>query len=155
MVVKKLPDARLEIYGFGALRQEYREQIDRLGLANNVFLMGATDDPAAVFSGAALSMMTSAAEGFGITLVESICNGCPAIAFDIKYGPSDIIADGDPGFLITMFDKGAYANRIIAYLWDTELQRAMSENCYADAARFNPEAFARSWFELTKRIYSI
>jgi poly(glycerol-phosphate) alpha-glucosyltransferase len=94
--------------------------------------------------------MTSFAEGFGLGVSESVCNGCPAMAFDIKYGPSDIIKDGETGFLIPRFDKNLYASKLTELLKDVELQRTMSENCYADAERFGTEAFLESWRGMTE-----
>ncbi len=148
----ELPDIRLEIYGFGDLSLDYAKQIERLGLKNNVFLMGVTDDPAAVFAGAALSMMTSMAEGFGITQVESVCNGCPVFAFDIKYGPSDIIVNEKTGFLFKPFDKRGFAGKLVTYFNDLSMQRTMSENAARDAARFGKEAFLEGWYNMTEHV---
>jgi poly(glycerol-phosphate) alpha-glucosyltransferase len=150
MAAKKLPDIRLEIYGFGPEREKYLNQVKLLGLEKNVFIMGATDDPAAVFSGAAMSVMTSMAEGFGIAMAESLCCGCPVFAFDIKYGPSDIVKDGQTGFLFKPFGKEPFAGKIARYFEDTELQKAMSENAYGDAPRFGKAAFLAGWRGLTE-----
>jgi len=153
MVVTAIPDSRLEIYGRGEEEANLLEQIKRLGLENNVYLMGYTDDPLAVFRTAALSMMTSWAEGFGMTLMESICNGCPAFAFDIKYGPSEIIMDGHTGFLIPRFNKELFAEKMIAYLQDENMQKQMIENCYADSPRFSTDKFMENWFNMTETLY--
>jgi poly(glycerol-phosphate) alpha-glucosyltransferase len=153
LVVKEVPEARLEIYGRGEEEGNLKAQIKRLGLENNVFLMGYTDDPLNVFRTAALSMMTSWAEGFGMTLMESICNGCPAFAFDIKYGPSEIIIDGQTGFLVPRFDKKLFADKMIRYFKDENKQRQMSGNCYADVSRFSTDKFLENWFNMTKTLY--
>jgi len=153
LVVKAVPDARLEIYGRGEEEGNLKAQIKRLGLENNVFMMGYTDDPLRVFRTAVLSMMTSWAEGFGMTLMESICNGCPAFAFDIKYGPSEIIIDGQTGFLVPRFDKRLFADKIIRYFKDEKKQKQMSENCYNDVSRFSTDMFLENWFNMTKTLY--
>jgi poly(glycerol-phosphate) alpha-glucosyltransferase len=152
MAAKKLPDIRLEIYGFGAEREKYLNQIKSLGLEKNIFVMGATDDPAAVFGGAAMSMMTSMAEGFGIAMAESVCCGCPVFAFDIKYGPSDIVKDGKTGFLFKPFGKEPFAEKIVRYFEDTGLQKTMGENAYGDAPRFGKAAFLAGWRGLTETV---
>jgi poly(glycerol-phosphate) alpha-glucosyltransferase len=145
LVTDQLPDVTLEIYGFGQETDKYIEQIKKLGLEDKVLLKGFAGDPASVFRGAAFSMMTSHVEGYGITLIESLCNGCPAFAFDIKYGPSDIIRDGQTGYLIPYQDNAAFAEKIVAYFEDEDLQRAFSENAYADAPRFSQETFLQNW----------
>jgi len=153
LVVKEVPDAKLEIYGRGDEEEKLQEQIIRLGLEKNVFLMGYTDDPLSVFKTAALSMMTSLAEGYGMTLMESICNGCPAFAFDIKYGPSEIIQDGRTGFLIERFNVEQFAIKMIKYFRDEKMQRDMSNNCYADVSRFSTDKFLENWFNMTSQLY--
>jgi poly(glycerol-phosphate) alpha-glucosyltransferase len=153
LVVDKLPDVKLEIYGSGPEDKKLLKQIKTLGLENNVFLMGYTDDANEVIGSAALFMMTSWAEGFGLTLVESISNGCPAFAFDIKYGPADIIKDGETGFLIPRFDKRKYAKKMVEYFEDANMQRIMSDICYAEAPGFSTDRFLEKWFSMTKTLY--
>jgi poly(glycerol-phosphate) alpha-glucosyltransferase len=153
LVVKEVPDAKLEIYGRGDEEEKLREQIIRLRLEKNVFLMGYTDDPLAIFKTAALSMMTSLAEGYGMTLMESICNGCPAFAFDIKYGPSEIIQDGRTGFLVERFNIDLFARKVIKFFKDEQMQRDMSSYCYEDVSRFNTDSFLENWFNMTKTLY--
>ncbi|MDR1070400.1 MAG: glycosyltransferase, partial [Gracilibacteraceae bacterium] len=150
LVTDQLPDVTLEIYGFGQETNKYVEQIKKLRLTYNVFVRGFTDDPASVFRSAAFSMMTSYVEGYPLTLAESICNGCPVFAFDIKYGPSDVIRDGRTGYLIPFKDHAAFAEKIIAYFEDEDLQRAFSENAYADAPRFSTDVFLKNWAFFTE-----
>jgi poly(glycerol-phosphate) alpha-glucosyltransferase len=153
LVVRELPDAKLEIYGRGPEEERIRGIIKKHRLENNVFLMGYTDEPLGVFNTAVLSMMTSRAEGFGLTLMESICNGCPAFAYDIKYGPAEIIKDGETGFLFPRFDAKMFASKMVAYFQDTGLQKQMSENCYAAAPGFSTDKFMENWYDLTENLY--
>jgi poly(glycerol-phosphate) alpha-glucosyltransferase len=153
IVVKEIPDAKLEIYGRGPEEKRLEEQIKKHGLEKNVYLRGYTDTPLPIFKSAAMSVFTSAAEGFGLTLVESICNGCPAFAFDIKYGPSEIISDSQTGYLIPRFDKEEYANKIISFYRDKSLQKLMSENCYKESNRFSTETFLNNWYNMTLKLY--
>jgi len=153
LVVKKVPDAKLEIYGHGPEKKRLEEQIKKLKLENNVFLRGYTDAPLSIFNNAVLSVFTSAAEGFGLTLVESICNGCPAFAFDIKYGPSEIIDDSKTGYLIPRFDREEYAKKIIDFYKDEQLRKVMGENCYKETPRFSTETFLNNWYNMTLNLY--
>ena len=153
LVVKEVPDARLEIYGRGDEEKVLKELIYKLRMQNNIFLMGLTDDPVSVLQTASLFIMTSLVEGYPSTLFESICNGCPAFSYDIKYGPSEIIIDEKTGFLFHRSDRESFSKKIITYLNDVELQRAMIENCYNDAPRFSPERFMDRWYDMTKTLY--
>ncbi len=148
----RVPGIRLEIYGFGALESNYEELIGRLGLSDTVFLMGPASDPASVFGGAAVFMMTSAYEGYPLVLAESVCNGCPVFSYDIKYGPAEVIKDGETGRLIPRNDREAFVSGLVEFFSDIERQRAMSRNCYADAGRFAPEEFLERWYLMMKSV---
>ena len=152
-VVEEVPDAELEIYGAGKEEDKYKQHIKKLGLEDNVFIKGYTEEAATVFSEAVLSMATSYIEGFMLTVMESICNGCPVFSLDIKYGPSDIIANNKTGFIFARDDKITFAKKLVAYFNDTALQRKMSENAYSDAWRFSPETFLENWFAFMETMY--
>ena len=155
LVVDKVPDVHLDIYGFGAPAEEARikKHIIKTKMGDYVTLKGSTDKPEEMFSSAILSMMTSKTEGFGITLIESVSNGCPVFAFDIKYGPSDVIKSGSTGFLFPRDNNKVYAKQLIEYFNNIDLQRKMSENCYEDATRFSKEVFMENWYGFMEEIY--
>jgi poly(glycerol-phosphate) alpha-glucosyltransferase len=147
-VVKDEPAARLEIYGHGPDRDKLRRQIDRLQLDGSVALMGYTQDPDAVYQRAALSMLTSRFEGFGLVLLESLSNGCPVVSYDVKYGPSDIVADGVNGYLVAPGATDELAARVVQVLRDEPLRRRLSESATRLSAKFSQEAFVARWSEL-------
>jgi poly(glycerol-phosphate) alpha-glucosyltransferase len=147
-VVREVPDARLEIYGRGVLAPELRKQIRRLRLQDNVTLAGFTSDPGLAYRRAALSVLTSKYEGFGLTLVESFQHGCPAISYDLRYGPSDIIIDGVTGYLVPPEDTTALADRIVHALRHPELLARMSAAATERAAGFSEDGFVARWCAL-------
>jgi glycosyltransferase involved in cell wall biosynthesis len=147
-VVTMVPTARLEIYGEGPDRNKLQHQIDDLGLSTSVTLMGYTKDPTAVYRRAALSMLTSKFEGFGLVLLESLSRGCPVISYDVKYGPSDIITNGVNGYLVRPGDTHELATRVVEVLGDEPLRRQLSERAAQPNAEFSQEAFVARWSEL-------
>jgi poly(glycerol-phosphate) alpha-glucosyltransferase len=155
-VVEEVPDAVLEIYGFGfsSVEEKVDASIKELGLENNVKKMGYTDHPVKKMRGAAAFIMTSVVEGMPMTLVESICNGCPVFAYDINYGPADTILDGSTGFLFYKGDGTSLAAQLVKYFMDIEMQRSMSENCYKDARRFSVLRFLERWRAFMESLYS-
>ncbi|MDU1480554.1 MAG: glycosyltransferase, partial [Staphylococcus epidermidis] len=55
------------------------------------------------------SLLTSEYEGFGLTVMESIEVGCPVIAYDVRYGPGEIIEHGENGYLVEPDNIEAFA----------------------------------------------
>ncbi len=151
-VVKQIPGARLEIYGRGVLAGDLQARIQRLGLTDHVVLAGFTTNPGAVYQRAALSLLTSKYEGFGLVLLESFSFGCPAVSYDLRYGPADIITDGRDGFLVPAGDRNRLAQRIVTVLTDPQLQAELSAAALAAVDRFGEEAFVARWSTLYRRL---
>jgi len=42
---------------------------------------------------------------------------------------------------------------MIEFFNSVDMQRLMSENCYADAKRFGTEKFLNNWYEMTKTLH--
>jgi len=156
LVAEKLPDVRLDIYAFGNPGEEkrIRNHIKKTGMDNNVFIKGSTDRPEEVFSSAALSLSTSKVEGMPLSLIESICNGCPVISYDIKYGPSDIVKNGKTGHLIPLDNVKAYAKQMINYFENFEEQCEMYEAAYEDAYRFTNKVFLENWYNFMEGVFA-
>ena len=151
-VVAFVPDARLEIFGNGPDEKSMADLIVKLGVADNVRLMGYTTDPSAVYQRATASMLTSRYEGFGRVILESLANGCPVVSYDIKYGPGDMIHDGENGFLIPAGDIEAMASRITTLLTDAELAEQLRRQTRSTLADFSPEAASARWADLFCRL---
>jgi glycosyltransferase involved in cell wall biosynthesis len=63
-------------------------------------LKGLTNNVGAVFNRAAINVMPSEFEGFGIALVETMAYGVPSIAFEECNGPNEIIENAVSGYLV-------------------------------------------------------
>lgn len=147
-VVERVPRARLEIYGEGPQKRGYQRLIDRLSLRDSVRLMGYTRSPASVLQHASLSLLTSRFEGFPLVLLESVSQGCPIVAYDVRYGSSEVIVDGINGLLVPSGDISALAARMVNVLTDSALQQRLGDGARASAAALGPEAFVARWSAL-------
>lgn len=138
------PAVDLTIYGRGPEREAVLAEIDELGAPAR--LEGYTSDPAGAFTGSSYMPLTSSREGFGLVLVESMAAGCLPIAYDIEYGPSDIINDGVDGFLVPRADEAALAARIADVATSSRWRlRRMRKAARRRAAEFLPAAVVPLW----------
>jgi poly(glycerol-phosphate) alpha-glucosyltransferase len=80
--------------------------------------------------------------------LESLANGCPVVSYDVKYGPSDIIADGVNGYLVQPGATDELADRVVEVLRDDLLRRRLSERAAVVRKEFSEEAFVARWSEL-------
>ena len=147
-VVQVLPDARLDIYGEGALRVELQGLIDSLGLGRQVTLHGYVPDAPEVTRTAACLIVTSVYEGQSLAIAEAMARGCPAVSYDIAYGPSEMIIDGESGVLVPPADIDALAEAVIELMADPERIARFSQASTAWAASAGPARALDSWNDL-------
>jgi poly(glycerol-phosphate) alpha-glucosyltransferase len=103
------PDVDYLIYGVGGGQKKLEAQIATLGCGARVHLMGYTTQPLAVFQGALASVYPTTTEGFGLSILEALSNGCPVISYDVNYGPREMIEPGIKGELVAPGDIDAIA----------------------------------------------
>ncbi len=94
------------------------DTIQRMGV-RNVFLAGWHDQAELpdIFAASDIVVLPSVREQFGQVLVEGMACGLPAIAVD-AHGPSEIITDGQTGWLVPPDDEGALAAALVAAVND-------------------------------------
>jgi glycosyltransferase involved in cell wall biosynthesis len=144
-VHEAVPEATLDIWGDGVLRDDLQRLVDELGLSASVALRGRNDAGPVVFDGAVAMVQSSAYEGQGLSTLEAMSRGCPVIAYDVPYGPKDQLESGagilvpDPG---GAGDVDAVADAMIRVLTDTDARAAMAREALVTARRFAPEAAA-------------
>jgi len=153
-VVKAHPQARLEIYGEGEEGGALRRLIRELRLRKSVFMMGYSHSVNRAQARAACTLLTSTFEGYGRVIGESMSLGTPVIAYDVRYGPRDLIRDGVDGVLLTEHTPEALADAIIQLLSDPQRALEMGARATELIERFPVEDFERAWLDVLSRASS-
>lgn len=145
LVVASVPKAQLHLYGFGEKKAEIIEKIKTLGLEKNVFVNDFVHDIASLYQEAGLSILTSSVEGFCMSVMESLFYACPVVAFDIKYGPAEMIQQGVNGYLVKNKDTAQFAKQIIQTLTNPTLHKKLIQTTGQTMQAFTHEAVAEQW----------
>ncbi len=144
MASRSAPSVELNIYGRGPEQGQVLAAIEEHGAPAR--LEGYTSDPAGAFADSSYMLLTSSHEGFGLVLVECMAAGSLPIAYDIEYGPGDIVADGKNGFLVPKGDEEALAATVaeVANASRRRLRR-MRKAAARRAADYLPSAVLPLW----------
>lgn len=129
-VIQKLPQAKFEIYGHGEDEERLKKLINQLGLSNQVFLKGYTTNVGDVFGKSSLTLLTSKFEGLNVVCLESMSCKVPVVSYDVNYGMSDMIRDGETGYLVKHGDQAALADNIIDLLNHPKKIKEMGQRAY-------------------------
>jgi len=123
----KVKNIDLLIIGVGKERLRLEMQIERLGLAERVYLLGPRNDVEHYYRAAAVFVLPSRNEGYPNALVEAMSNGCACVAMDCEYGPGEIIRHGVNGVLVPPGDLDQLTREIFHVLFDREYRTSLGE----------------------------
>lgn len=144
--IKEHPYARLKIYGEGSLRDVLQEQIDKLGLQDKAFLMGATNDVAKALQTADLFVLSSDYEGMPNALMEAMAAGVPCISTDCPCGgPRELFGSFSSEALSKINDRENLYINISKNLGDKYLRIKAGAMCKKIAEGFKSNAVSKIW----------
>lgn len=140
----------LDIYGEGTARNAIEQTVAEIGTAD-ISLFGHDPTAAERFASASFSLLTSRSEAMPLVLAESMSRGCIPIAYDIAYGPGEIITDGVDGFLVEPNDITALAETIVKLqTMDVADLDSLRRAARTRAHDFSDEAVAEQWGEILR-----
>lgn len=119
-------DARLLLLGDGPMRGSLKRLADECGIADRIDMPGFCQNPMPYFRRAALVVLSSRYEGFGMVLAEALACGAPVVSTDCPHGPAEILDHGRYGILVPVGDSAALAQAILATL-EAPVAREMLE----------------------------
>lgn len=146
-------DVTLDIYGTGDKHASLEVMSRNLCLEERIRFHGYDPDARAQFRKGSFSLLTSKSEGHPLVLLESMAAGCIPIAYDIEFGPSDIITHGVNGFLVPPNDVEMLSKTIRDLLEMPEqkvesMRRAGTQRAFD----FSSEAITSLWGDELKSI---
>lgn len=138
------PELSLDVYGDGPERDRVAATVDEVDAP--VRLRGHVPDARELLASASFLLLTSTSEGLPLVLVEAMAVGCIPIAYDIPYGPADVIRDGRNGFLVKTAEPDAAAEAIRRLLDLPPRQVArLRRRARRSAQQFSDLAILRLW----------
>lgn len=139
---------KLLIVGEGPKREEYQKLINNLQMEDKIFLEGKTNNISDYYNKADIFAFTSHFEGFPNALIEAMYMGLACISTDCPTGPSELIKDGENGFLIDVNDQKALEKKLSILMNNNELIETFSESAKSSVQKFKVKNVIKSWKEI-------
>jgi glycosyltransferase involved in cell wall biosynthesis len=141
------PGWQLQLVGDGPRRGELEQLIDELDLTEVVHVLGRRGDvPELLGSADLFAFSTTAAEGFGIALVEAMAAGLPVIASDVP-ACREVLAEGAAGLLVPAGNVPAWTSALQELMAQPKTRQQLAEAAAERAKTYAIEACANRWYE--------
>jgi glycosyltransferase involved in cell wall biosynthesis len=126
------------------LRSSLQDLAQSLGIAELIDMPGFRANPLPYMREAAVVVLSSRFEGFGMVLVEALACGTPVVSTDCPHGPAEILDNGRFGQLTPVGDPEALAQAILTTLNDPPPRKIMETR----GANFTIRASAECYLDL-------
>ena len=145
-------DYKLLLIGEGNKKEHYKNLVNSLKLNDSVDFIGNVKDISTYYNSAKIFVLPSNYEGFPNALIEAMYYGLPCIATNCPSGPSEIINDGENGFLIPVKDQLHLEKKLALLINNTGLQIQFKEKAIESTTIFEAEFIANKWKKLIYKV---
>lgn len=153
LIAKTRPTIELRIAGRGSSGEKIAAMVEKLGIQKNVRLLGAVSDSERneLLATAAVQLMPSRFEGFGLAAAEAMAAGVPLVAAAVGSLP-EVVDAPRGGVLIPAEDARALAAATEKLLDDPYGRSTLSITARESARRFSWTAVADAHLEFIKHV---
>ena len=139
---------KFHLAGEGPERAKLQALIQQHGLNETFVLQGHLDDMPPFYRSLDLYLNTSVHEGIPMSILEAIAHGLPVVAPDVG-GISEIVSDGEDGYLIEKRDPKAFAEKCFLLYENKQLRRRIAWVTREKIVKsFSVENMAAQYYEL-------
>jgi glycosyltransferase involved in cell wall biosynthesis len=144
----KYKDWKLKIVGDGVDLENIKEKA--IGLSGVFFEGMQNSEP--YFEEASIFFMTSAFEGFPMTLVECLQRACVPVVMDSFLSLSDVIKNNENGIISPDGDIRAFAQNAMQLMDSEQKRKCMAENGLNSSREFAVDRILKKWKKLLEEI---
>ena len=152
----KYPDTRLIVVGDGSLREKMQWQAQELGCVDGIEWAGRQPQERLSdwYSRMDIVLMPSRSEGFGLTAIEAMANGCVVVASRTG-GLPEVVRDQEVGLLHTPESIDDMADKIGSLVGNVDLLQRYSTAALEYVGRYGFDRYSRLFNDLYKRLISM
>jgi glycosyltransferase involved in cell wall biosynthesis len=153
ILVSSRPELEMRIAGRGKDMERVASMARELGIERNVRLLGAVDEAGRqrLFAGAAVQLMPSRFEGFGMVAAEAMAAGVPLVAAASGSLP-EVVDAPNGGVLVPAGDARALADATARLLADADARERLSASARVSAGRFRWDAVCDAHYAFLRRL---
>ena len=155
-VLKQHPDTRLIVVGNGSLRSAMEQQATEFNCTGNITWVGRQpqEELNKWYSQMDIVLMPSRSEGFGLTAIEAMSNGCVVVASNVG-GLPEVVRDGVCGLLHNSEDVTDMANKISSLINNEDTYNRLQAQSLCEVEKYSFKHYAELMNDLYKRLQNV
>lgn len=142
------PNWTLDIAGSGDIkaRNTVLQLINERGLEKRVKILGYVDNMIELYEHTSIFALPSRIEGFPMSLLEAMSQGCACIAFSIN-GVSEEMLESNSGIIVKDGDITTFQQSLISFIEDRDKRNRFSLMAPIAVERFSIDSFIEEWIK--------
>lgn len=148
------PNVQFLIAGDGCLRPDCERLIQELGLRGKFFLLGFRNDIDQILPAINVAALSSLWEGLPVVFQEAMSAGKPIVANNVD-GVSDVVIEGETGYLVTPHRPEEMAERILRLLNNDELSNRLGSTARQNSSMFSSERMVEGIESLYRELLAV
>lgn len=125
-IIRRFPKTTFAVVGDGPQMPALEEQVRRLGIKDNLRLLGTRADVYRLLYVADIFVLPSLSEGMPMALLEAMGMGLPVVATNLA-GIADVVEDGRHGLLVPPGEVESLELAIARLLSDAQLSKQLAQ----------------------------
>lgn len=142
---------KLVIVGGNAIKQDgmgrLKKKIKELNLEGRVVLTGTVTNVEEYYLKSKIFAFTSSSEGFPNVIGEAMSAGLPVVTYNCVAGPSDMVKNGENGYLVDLFDDDTFEERLQFLINNPGKRKEMGAKSQEMIKRYSVENVGKDYFE--------
>lgn len=148
---RKFPDWRLHLYGDGN-QERYRDMIKSRRLGRVIQCYERPNNLYDTYPKYAIFVQAYGFDKFGRHLMEAMALGIPCVAYDVPYGPGELIRDELNGFLVNPNYLLDFSSKVGMLMRNEEKRMTMGLQAHEDVGRYEVNRVMDEWMKLYNSI---
>jgi len=128
------------------MMNDLKNMVRELEAEDKVILTGNISDVDKFYLMSRIFVTASESEGFPNVIGEAMSAGLPVVAFDCTAGPSELITDGEDGFLIPLYNYTLLEQKLMLLMNDPDLRDRIGFKAMKRIKKFSVEEIGEKYY---------
>lgn len=136
---------KVQLVGDGEKKDDFQKLVVELGLQKKVNFLGNQKNVASFYENAEIFVFCSKSEGFPNALMEAQYFGLPCISTACPHGPSEIITNGENGYLIDVDNENQLISSLNKLINNKLQRKKFSDEAIKRSKKYEMSEVIKQW----------